>query len=1272
MRRYVIPCCITIVIAVALLLASSPSVEQEQSALVVRQDAQSQTIGHTASQVPEWSAGQQSGLVPVQHPDAPSCAHCGQDSTGSPRHLAAHGLTPADEHALRAFDEALQQYRRAVDASAAAAVEEARLLAAARTRRPIMRRLLREDARQAFARALPAATIAALPPAVQEQVERQVTTIGDLHVLCAFHPDEGSQQLYAVMSDLGAFTASVMPARRPSDLQRQVPLYLLVLDQFAAVHEDAGRPLAATEVAERGLDPARQHALVGDRTISYTSLAAMELDLQDQAQPDEVVIEVKPGGLGQRLLFVRVDYDDDTGDPTSATKLYDLARNELDPYYAANSYGAVDLSGEVQVTDTLRMPRSKSYYKSNISQLLLDARAAAQDASSDWDYRNFDNDPGNNVDGTSAIGSYGVILPNTYSWAGLASIGGDIFWIDSHYNLQVIGHELGHNFGLRHSNGWKKKNGSAHDPTAGTSSYAHAFCLMGNRVNKVKGHFGAYHKLRLGWIPMADVLDVTESVQTTLFAHDDAAYDAGRRGLFVARDSGTGATDFYYSIEYRTRYGDPSMQHGIEIDWIRNNGEQQLHLLDMSTDTSTNKDAGLRLGTTLSDYGGSAHEDLHITALHPVDGSIPGVEVIVNLNTAANNSPPMGSISQTYGPAGSDLTLTATPEDPDGDSVFAYFWTFEDGSVSLDGSASQQRRWSAEGTYRVSCRISDCKGGVTTVEQDILVGGAGDQPLVNGVQVEDITALGTVPHPFIVTYVVGTAAIDVASLGDDDIRVVGPSGFDAQASLVGYSETGDGSSVVATYQVAAPSGQWDGGANGEYRLIVNTDAIAATSGKTVDAGEIESFVVDIRTLIELRRPTSAAVVIPEAVGLLLDLVVHDNGLPASVNWSQVEGPGLVDWDTTEQVQSGVRFPAAGDYLLRLTVDDGITPPVSQDIAVQVGGETGAGYLATDIGQPATTGSVSQEAGIFTVRGSGSDIWGSSDACHFAYQTLTGDGEIVAQVAITDNPAGDSWAKAGLMMRASLAADSASVCALVSADNGNRFQYRLTSGASTASSGSGSLAWLRLVRAGDVFTGYAADDGGDWVELGSQTVSMPEAISFGFAVTSHADGDLTSATFSATSFGTSNRGPFVDAGVNGSGAIGADITLDGVVDDDGRPDGQVSLAWSQRSGPGTAVFVDEAVAGTSVNCANAGDYLLRLVADDGAVATFDETSLAIGQSDGRSISLAVREGGGAYPKLFISLGGSEQEQVDSAGVHFGGLDGTTDQVIEYRPVPTADG
>src|SRR6185437_7778680 len=82
---------------------------------------------------------------------------------------------------------------------------------------------------------------------------------------------------------------------------------------------------------------------------------------------------------------------------------------------------------------------------------------------------------------------------------------------------------------------------------------------------------------------------------------------------------------------------------------------------------------------------------------------------------------------------------------------------------------------------------------------------------------------------------------------------------------------------------------------------------------------------------------------------------------------------------------------------------------------------------------------------FTVPGAGHDIWDPADAFHFVYQPITsGVVTLTARVLSVSNTS--SWAKAGVMIRATLDADSAHAMVVVTPGNGVAFQHRPAKGA----------------------------------------------------------------------------------------------------------------------------------------------------------------------------------------------------------------------------------
>jgi alpha-L-fucosidase len=179
------------------------------------------------------------------------------------------------------------------------------------------------------------------------------------------------------------------------------------------------------------------------------------------------------------------------------------------------------------------------------------------------------------------------------------------------------------------------------------------------------------------------------------------------------------------------------------------------------------------------------------------------------------------------------------------------------------------------------------------------------------------------------------------------------------------------------------------------------------------------------------------------------------------------------------------------------------------------------WLSQDIGAVGATGSFSQNNGVLTIQGSGADIWYSADEFRYAFQAVTGDYMMTARVTNQQNTA--AWAKAGVMFRESLGADSKYVLNFMSPANGAALQQRTATGGSAegvANTGGLSVPyWVRLVRLGNTFTAYRSPDGVNWTAFGSTTVSMNGSYYLGLAVCSVNDGTLNQSVFDNLSITT---------------------------------------------------------------------------------------------------------------------------------------------------------
>ncbi len=166
------------------------------------------------------------------------------------------------------------------------------------------------------------------------------------------------------------------------------------------------------------------------------------------------------------------------------------------------------------------------------------------------------------------------------------------------------------------------------------------------------------------------------------------------------------------------------------------------------------------------------------------------------------------------------------------------------------------------------------------------------------------------------------------------------------------------------------------------------------------------------------------------------------------------------------------------------------------------------WRTTDVGAVAVPGEAAYNYGVFTVRGSGNDIWAKADAFRIVYQSLEGDVDIRARVVSLTNT--NPWAKAGVMIRNSTDRSSKHAMTVITPGNGVSFQYRKdAAGASVASGVAGSAPhWVRVVRQGNTFTSYTSTDGTNWSVVGNPvTIQMNSRVIVGLVITSHNPGTL---------------------------------------------------------------------------------------------------------------------------------------------------------------------
>ena len=235
----------------------------------------------------------------------------------------------------------------------------------------------------------------------------------------------------------------------------------------------------------------------------------------------------------------------------------------------------------------------------------------------------------------------------------------------------------------------------------------------------------------------------------------------------------------------------------------------------------------------------------------------------------------------------------------------------------------------------------------------------------------------------------------------------------------------------------------------------------------------------------------------------------------------------------ERSNDGVSWTLLGNAPQNITswTEDNLTVGTEQYYRVRPWNEYGVGswtsvmggtpadslpspWASLDIGEVAGEGAaVNTAPGEWTVISGGTDIWNTADSFHFVSQQLVGNGEIIARVATEENTG--TFAKAGVMIRESLAADSPQATVDLTPANGVEFIRRTASAANSASTivaGATAPHWVRLVRRGDTLTAFSSADGSAWNEIGTDVIPMNDTIYVGLAVAGWNNSQLNTSTF----------------------------------------------------------------------------------------------------------------------------------------------------------------
>lgn len=383
-----------------------------------------------------------------------------------------------------------------------------------------------------------------------------------------------------------------------------------------------------------------------------------------------------------------------------------------------------------------------------------------------------------------------------------------------------------------------------------------------------------------------------------------------------------------------------------------------------------------------------------------------------------------------------------------------------------------------------------------------------------------------------------SAATDTGGSGVAGYRIYRNGGATPLVSVPGtsYADTGLTANTAYTYRVSAYDAAGNESDPSSPGVSVTTldipppDGINPTQPTALGANAVSSSRIDLSWTASTDAGGSG----------LAGYQIFRNGGATPVNASPVTGTTYAD--------NGLSPNTAYSYQVRAIDGAGNVSTLSNGANATT--LPPASWSNLDIGAVAAAGSMADNGASVSVTGSGADIWKTADEFHYAYRTLSGDGEIIARVTSLTNT--DPNAKAGVMLRETLTANARfALMMMTPGANGGAFQYRTSTGGSAGPSGSNDLVstlprWVRLVRAGNVVSGYISPDGVNWALRSSASfTALPATVYVGLAVTSHKDGTLATGVFDNVSIVASapdNAAPSVPQNLAGSPASTSRIDL----------------------------------------------------------------------------------------------------------------------------------
>jgi hypothetical protein len=235
----------------------------------------------------------------------------------------------------------------------------------------------------------------------------------------------------------------------------------------------------------------------------------------------------------------------------------------------------------------------------------------------------------------------------------------------------------------------------------------------------------------------------------------------------------------------------------------------------------------------------------------------------------------------------------------------------------------------------------------------------------------------------------------------------------------------------------------------------------------------------------------------------------------TITVSKVTGPKWLTIDESGNLSGTPPRGAAGRNIFRVRFTDALGASTNANLIIAIHmNALPLPWKLDRVGDSSLAGGARFAAGAFVISGVGS-LSQTADESSFAWQTLAGDGEIIARVSRLANTGPNT--RVGVMIRESLAANSKAVFFGVNGVKNYEWMHRSATGgeATTISTKAGKkdTMWLRLVRNDKTVEAYTSNNGRAWTLAGSSELNLHENCYIGLSVSSGDTAKLNSSSFS---------------------------------------------------------------------------------------------------------------------------------------------------------------